>query len=176
MRGIAVFPTLSALEVYENLPESTLAEVIENKIYMSPSPVERHQDICLDLAAQFLHYTRRHDLGRVFIAPFDVYLDEEKNLVQPDISFILKENAHIVHGQVHGSPDLIVEILSPSNQKRDLITKKKLYEKFAVKEYWIIDPETNIAFGFQLQKDAYVKLPPEKNQLTSPLLKNVFVF
>jgi len=125
MRSIAVLPPLTALEVYENLPESTLAEVIDNKIYMSPSPVERHQSICLDLAAQLLDYTRRHDLGSVFIAPFDVYLDEEKNLVQPDILFILKENAPIVQGHVHGSPDLIIEILSPSNQKRDLITKKK---------------------------------------------------
>jgi Uma2 family endonuclease len=96
--------------------------------------------------------------------------------VQPDILFILKENAHIVHGHVHGSPDLIIEILSPSNKKRDLITKKQLYEKFAVKEYWIIDPETNAAFGFQLQRCTYLKLPTEKSQLTSPLLKNVFVF
>jgi Uma2 family endonuclease len=77
---------------------------------------------------------------------------------------------------VHGSPDLIIEILSPSNKRRDLITKKKLYEKFGVNEYWIIDPETNTAFGFQLQKGAYVKLPLEKSKLISPLLKNVFVF
>jgi len=176
MRSIAVYPPCTAMEVYKNLPEGTLAEVIDNKIYMSPSPVERHQTIALDLGSQLLQYTRLHDLGKVFIAPFDVYLDEEKNLVQPDLLFILKENAHIVQGHVHGSPDLIIEILSPSNKKRDLITKKSLYEKFAVKEYWIIDPETNTAFGFQLQKGIYVKLPTEKNQLTSPLLKNVFVF
>ena len=176
MRSIAVYPPLTALEVYENLPESTLAEVIDNKIYMSPSPVDRHQSISVHLTAQFFFYAQQHDLGRVFAAPFDVYLDEEKNLVQPDILFILKENEHIVKGHVHGSPDLIIEILSPSNKKRDLVTKKSLYEKFAVKEYWIIDPETNTAFGFQLRNGVYVKLPIEKNKLTSPLLKNVFVF
>ena len=150
-------------------------KVIDNKIYTSPSPVDRHQRISVRLTAQFFLFAQQHDLGEVFDAPFDVYLDEKKNLVQPDLLFILKENAHIVHGHVHGSPDLIVEILSSSNRKRDLITKKKLYEQFAVKEYWIIDPETNTAFGFQLQKGVYVKLPTEKNKLTSPL-KNVFVF
>jgi Uma2 family endonuclease len=176
MRSIAVYPPLTALEVYKNLPESTLAEVINNSIHMSPSPVDRHQRIVVHLIAQLFSFAKQHDLGEVFASPFDVYLDEEKNLVQPDILFILKENAHIVHGHVHGSPDLIIEILSPSNKKRDLITKKQLYEKFAVKEYWIIDPETNAAFGFQLQRCTYLKLPTEKSQLTSPLLKNVFVF
>ena len=176
MHSIAVYPPLTALEVYENLPESTLAEVIDNKIYMSPSPVDHHQRISVHLTAQFFLFARQHDLGEVFAAPFDVYLDEKKNLVQPDLLFILKENAHIVQGHVHGSPDMIIEILSPSNKKRDLITKKSLYEKFAVKEYWIIDPETNAAFGFQLQKGVYVKLPTEKNQFTSPLLNHVFVF
>ncbi|HEY5744472.1 MAG TPA: Uma2 family endonuclease [Chryseolinea sp.] len=176
MPNIAVYPPLTAMEVYENLPESTLAEIIDNKIYMSPSPVDHHQRISVRLIAQFFLFAQQHGLGEVFAAPFDVYLDEKKNLVQPDILFILKENAHIVRGHVHGSPDLIIEILSPSNRKRDLITKKRLYEKFAVKEYWIVDPDTNEAFGFQLQKGMYVKLPTEKNQLTSPLLKNVFVF
>lgn len=176
MPSIAVYPPLTALEVYENLPESTLAEVIDNKIYMSLSPVDRHQSISAQLTAQLFLYAQKHDAGRVFAAPFDVYLDEKKNLVQPDLLFILKENAHIVRGHVHGSPDLIIEILSPSNKRRDLITKKRLYEKFAVKEYWIIDPDTNAAFGFQLQKGVYVKLPTEKNMLTSRLLKDVFVF
>lgn len=176
MRNVAIFPPLTALEVCENLPESTLAEVIDNKIYLSDSPIDHHQSISIHLAAQLFLYAKQYDVGSVFTAPFDVYLDEEKNLVQPDILFILKENEHIVRGHVHGSPDLIIEILSIASKKRDLVIKKPLYQKFAVKEYWIIDPETNTAFGFQLQKDVYVKLPTEKNQLTSPLLKNVFVF
>ncbi|AYB35471.1 Uma2 family endonuclease [Chryseolinea soli] len=176
MRNVAVFAPLTALEVCENLPESTLAEVIDNKIYLSDSPVARHQSISLHLASQLFFFAKQNDAGSVFVAPFDVYLDEEKSLVQPDILFILKENEHIVRGHVHGSPDLIIEILSLASKKRDLVTKKPLYEKFAIKEYWIIDPETNTAFGFQLQKGVYVKLPPEKNKLTSPLLKNVFVF
>ena len=173
---IAAFTPLTALEVCENLPESTLAEVIDSKIYLHDSPVDRHQSASLHLAVQLFVYAQQYDSGSVFTRPFDVYLDEEKNLVQPDILFILKENEHIIRGHVHGSPDLIVEILSPASKKHDLVTKKSLYEKFAIKEYWIIDPVTNSAFGFQLQHGAYVKLPPEKNQISSPLLNNVFLF
>jgi Uma2 family endonuclease len=157
-------------------PKARWPKLLTTRFICPHHPVDRHQSISAQLTAQLFLHAQKHDAGRVFAAPFDVYLDEKKNLVQPDLLFILKENADIIRGHVHGSPDLIIEILSPSNRRRDLITKKLLYEKFAVKEYWIIDPDTNAAFGFQLQKGVYVKLPTEKNQLTSPLLKNVFVF
>jgi Uma2 family endonuclease len=56
---------------------------------------------------------------------------------------------------VHGVPDFIIEILSPGNKDYDLNLKKNLYQKFGVKEYWIIDPETNIATGFELINSKY---------------------
>jgi len=146
-------------------------KVIDNKIYMSPSPVDRHQRISVHLTAQFFLFARQHDLGEVFAAPFDVYLDEKKNLVQPDLLFILKENAHIVQGHVHGSPDLIIEILSPSNKKRDLVTKKSLYEKFSVKEYWIIDRFRRTMTVIRSRpRRPQVSIVTEKESYTTPLL------
>ena len=137
-------PPRTIMEVFKLLPEGTLAEIIENKLYMSPTPVTKHQRIISKLLSGLYVFVNKDDKGEVFTAPFDVFLDEESNAVQPDIIFVSKENSKIIDEEttIHGVPDLLIEILSPGNRKHDLVTKKDLYEKFGVKEYWIIDPET----------------------------------
>lgn len=103
-----------------------------------PSPGIIHQVIVSELW-QALNQTC-HPAGIAIVAPMDVYLDEH-NTVQPDIVFIRNENLHIVTKQrIEGTPDLLVEILSPSSGKHDRSRKKLLYEAFGVKEYWIVDP------------------------------------
>ncbi|MEX2232709.1 MAG: Uma2 family endonuclease [Cyclobacteriaceae bacterium] len=137
------------MEVYKSLPEGTLAEVIDNQIYMSPSPVFDHQDILIEIASQ-LRIKIKEKGGKIAIAPFDVYLDETRNAVQPDIVVILNSNRGNLNlkGHFHGVPYLLVEILSPANKDYDLVKKKELYERFGVQEYWIIDPDTRLADGF----------------------------
>ena len=134
-------PPRTIMEVFKALPPGTLAEVIDNKLYMSPTPVGRHQRILLKIAAQMLQLVENNNLGEVFVAPFDVYLDESSNAVQPDILFISKEKTLIINedGHVHGVPDLIVEIVSPGNKRYDTVVKKELYERFGVREYWIVN-------------------------------------
>ena len=116
-------------------------------------------------------------LGKVFFAPLDLYLDEHSNVVQPDILFIAKKNPLVIDNRgLKGVPDLIIEILSPGNKKYDLAKKRKLYEKFGVKEYWVVDPETKIATGFLLKGSGYVSQKESRNHLHSAILKKTFSF
>jgi len=164
------------MEVYKNLPEGTLAEIIENQIYMSPSPAFDHQDILLEIAG--LLRTHLKGLAKVAVSPFDIYLDEVSNAVQPDIVVILNANKGILHrkGHFHGVPDLLVEILSPGNRDYDLIKKKELYQKFGVSEYWIIDPDTKLARGFELNNKTYQLISEEAGLLKSKLLQLTITF
>ena len=80
-----------------------------------------------------------NNLGKVFYAPFDVVFSEI-DIVQPDILYISKENLDILTDEnVKGAPDLVVEILSPSSEYRDKVIKRKLYGRYGVKEYGIVD-------------------------------------
>lgn len=171
-------PPRTLMEVYEMLPEGTLAELIENRIYMSPAPSFFHQDVLFEIAQKIRDYLKSKGLGKLAVAPFDVKLDESKNSVQPDIVVILKTNPHQINskGRFVGVPDFIIEMQSPSNREYDLITKKDLYEKFGVKEYWIVDPETKLAIGFALNGSIYNKISEEIGKIQSPLLNSEFKF
>jgi Uma2 family endonuclease len=159
------------------LPEGTLAEVIDNTLYMSPAPNPFHQEISINLSSYLNVYVLENKLGKVFEAPIDLYLDEESDAVQPDILFISKGNSlRIDREGLHGSPDLIIEILSPGNKNHDLVKKKDLYEKFGVKEYWIVDPETKLAIGYILHGKSYVKIGESEGEIRSSILNKAFIY
>lgn len=166
------------MEVYKNLPEGTLAELIDNVIYMSPSPVKIHQQVLQTIFRRLSEAIEDSHLGEIVIAPFDVYLDPISNAVQPDISVILKGNKGHSRpdGHFYGIPDLIFEVLSPSNKEYDLVKKKELYERFGVPEYWIIDPQTNETLGYCLQDGHYIKIYEGKNEIAVNQLKLTFSF
>src|SRR5690606_38069544 len=127
-------------EVYDNLPEGTLAQLIENQLVMSPAPTYSHQYILGELHTQMSNYLKKNPMGRVVLAPFDVHLDEE-NVFQPDVIFVRNENLELIRESgLFGAPDLAVEILSPSTAKYDLKKKKMQYEQNGVTEYWVVNP------------------------------------
>ena len=170
-------PPRTMMEVFDMLPEGTLAELINNQLFMSPSPVFDHQNVLLDIAVCLRQFLNSDGKGQVIVAPFDVKLDQTKNVVQPDIAVILKSNPNqIRNGRYSGAPDLIVEILSPGNKDHDLITKKDLYEKFGVSEYWVVDPETRLTLGFSLHEGRYDKFSESIGRIQSKLLKTDFTF
>ncbi|MBA4054034.1 MAG: restriction endonuclease [Marivirga sp.] len=169
-------PPRTIMEVYKTLPEGTLAELINGVIYMSPSPVRNHQKIVTRLAGKMDSFTEQHNLGEVFVVPFDVYLDEHANAVQPDIVFVAKQNFSIIEGHIHGVPDLVVEVLSEGNKSHDLIKKKDLYQQFGIREYWVIDPETKEAVGFEHSSGMYHEFARDIGKLPSKLLKQNFEF
>lgn len=169
-----VFNTLprTIMEVYKNLPEGTLAELIDNVIYMSPSPVKNHQQVLQTIFRRLSESIEDSGRGEIIIAPFDVYLDSTSNAAQPDISIILKGNNGYSkpNGHFHGGPDIIIEILSSGNKEYDLVKKKDLYERFGVKEYWIVDPQTKETLGYTLENSRYRKLEATGEKISLKLL------
>jgi len=116
-------------------------ELIDGEHYMTPAPFIRHQAI----VAALTHWMRAHvvdeGLGLVLPAPVDVVLSEH-DVVEPDLVFISRERRdRITEANIQGAPDLVVEVLSESTRRRDEITKRHLYERHGVREYWLIDPE-----------------------------------
>lgn len=170
-------PPRTLLEVYQSLPEGTLAELINGQIYMSPSPTNQHQRILKKLLRIIDAFIENDELGELFIAPSDIYLDEDSNAVQPDLYFISTSNPITIDQAKpnYGVPDLVIEILS-SDEKHDKITKKELYEKFGVKEYWIVDPFTKEAFVYQHSNGAYKLAGKSIGKIYSPLFNNEFEF
>jgi Uma2 family endonuclease len=176
MSQIIQRPPRTIMEVYKMLPEGTLAELIDGVIYMSPSPNSSHQRIILSLGRKLADFAEQQNLGEVFVAPFDVYLDDKSNAVQPDLIFILESNRHIVQDHIHGVPDLLIELLSTGNKLHDTVVKKALYEKFGVKEYWIIEPVTKEATGYILVNSKYVELPKLIGEIHIQILNHKIAF
>lgn len=109
--------------------------------------------------------------GTARTAPYDVYLDK-KNAFQPDIIYISNERMNLIKPNgLHGAPDLVIEILSPSNAKYDLEEKKDVYARSGVTEYWIINPEDNSATGYYLAGDEYHEFIKGIGQIKSKLLE-----
>ena len=130
-------------------------ELFRGKIFKLSAPNTNHQVILantLVLVAAFL----KKKSCKFFIAPFDVRLplknrkkdDEVTTVVQPDLCIVCDESKIDSRGCC-GAPDLIIEILSPGNSKKEIKLKYELYEESGVKEYWIVNPvEENIVVFF----------------------------
>ncbi|WP_170006057.1 Uma2 family endonuclease [Bacillus fonticola] len=140
-------------QIRENSEE--LLEYIDGFVYMSPSLSTKHQRISRKLLIQFDTFLNQKPC-EVFHAPFDIELKNENmegtKIVIPDISVICDKSGFTDTKYV-GVPDLVVEILSPSNQSHDLITKLNLYMKYGVKEYWIINPMLHTVTVYSLNDD-----------------------
>ena len=173
---VMIRPPRTMLEVFKSLPEGTLVQLIENNLIMSPSPKDRHQGVLEELTFQLTTHVRKQGLGKVRFAPYDVYLDQ-KNAFQPDLIFISNENLYkIEEDGLHGAPDLVIEILSPSTAKYDLKKKKTVYERCGVKEYWIVDPATKSVTGYALRENHFVEMASQAGVIDSPFLGTALHF
>ena len=116
-------------------------ELIDGEHFMTPAPSTKHQKVSGNLFS-FLHaHARRTRAGEAFAAPTDVVLSD-LDVVQPDVLFIsAARRAIITEKCIQGAPDLVIEILSETTRKTDELVKRKLYERYGVREYWIVDPE-----------------------------------
>lgn len=155
MEAIETVPK-TALDVFRLLPEGTLCEVIDNVLYMSPAPKYSHQNLVFLLAKRIDKHLGKTISGEVIISPFDVYFENLLSAVQPDLLVVLNENRHILKedGYIHGSPDVIIEVLS-KDKKRDLVKKKSLYERAGVKEYFAVNPENREITSWLLKQNIY---------------------
>lgn len=119
-------------------------EILNNQLYIMPSPQEIHQEVVGDLFIAMKSHAKKNKLGKVIISPFDVVLDDN-NVVIPDVVFVSVDNLPILDGKrANGSPDLLVEVWSPGNSKAERDKKRQIYEEKAVKEFWAIYPKERI--------------------------------
>lgn len=172
-----ISPPRTMMEVFKSLPEGTPVQLIENKLIMAPSPIVRHQRISNEINVKLYNFVKKNNLGDVFYAPLDVYLDEQ-NAFQPDIIFIQKNNMGIIEedGFIHGAPDLVIELLSPSTSKYDLHEKKDVYERSGVKEYWIVDPESKESMGYLKEEGSFTEPHNDQGVIHSRLLDYAIQF
>lgn len=142
-------------EDYYKLDDGQRYEVIEGELMMTPAPTFRHQDIQVRLGYLIFNHVLEKGLGKMVFSPVDVVLDKEM-VFQPDIVFISNENMGIIkEAAVFGPPDIAVEILSPSSIHRDMEIKKGIYEKYGIKEYWLVFPDEKVVEIFALKDGRY---------------------
>jgi Uma2 family endonuclease len=134
-------------------------ELIDGELYVSPSPVRRHQRAVARITSALLAHVDRHG-GEVQPAPADVYFSEQ-TVVEPDVVFVGAARVEQLTDEryVDIPPDLVVEVSSPSTRRLDLIKKRALYEREGVAEYWFIDLEDEVVDVYQLDADGRYGAP-----------------
>lgn len=115
-------------------------DMIEGVLHLSPSGFFDHGNCQTNFATELSVFLRLNPVGKLTLET-DVFLPDGGDVLRPDISFILNENSNIIKGYIHGVPDLICEVLSPSTKNRDLGVKADRYLQNGVREYWILDPQ-----------------------------------
>jgi Uma2 family endonuclease len=126
---------------FEHFPDDgKRREIIDGELYVTPSPATSHQIVVGNLYFLIRRYLEDHRVGRIFLAPLDVVFSQF-DVVEPDLLFVSTGRAGVVtRKNIAGSPDLAIEVLSPGPRRTDETIKRRLYERFDVLEYWIVDP------------------------------------
>ncbi len=125
-------------------------EIIDGEHYVTPSPNVRHQVLVKRLLVELELHLRSHPgAGEVFPAPLDVVLSHY-DVVEPDLLFVAGDQTDILtEKNIQGPPALVIEVLSKSTRKRDAQTKRRLFERTGVREYWLVDPELDTVQVFR---------------------------
>jgi Uma2 family endonuclease len=153
------------------LDESERYELIDGEAFAMSAPNTRHQAVLVELSSQFRVYLRGKPC-QVFPSPYDVRLfyeedESDDTVVQPDIMVICDKNKIGDEG-CRGAPDLIIEILSPSNTATEMERKFLLYREAGVREYWIVDSKNN-TLKVHLFQDSNILTNTYKNTDTVPV-------
>jgi Uma2 family endonuclease len=140
------------------LDEGERYELIGGEAYAMSAPNDFHQAISAELTRQFANFLHGKPC-KVRAAPYDVRLfyqedESDDTVVQPDLAVICDEKRRGDEGG-RGAPDLIVEILSPSNTSEEYVRKFNLYLEAGVREYWVVAPKSKTVQVFVLENDAY---------------------
>jgi Uma2 family endonuclease len=122
-------------------------------------------------------YLRTHSIGEVYISPIDVYLDDH-NVVQPDVLFVSNERREILTDDgLHGAPDLVTEVVSPSNAQLDKTAKRRVYARHGVKELWLVDPTLRQIHLYDFSRDPTkaVRILDDDESFVSALLPGLTI-
>ena len=168
---------LMTIDHLESIPydEWHRYELINGELYVSCAPGIPHQLVLNNLLFELTNYLKENPTGRLVPGPGAVF--DKYNSVIPDIVFVSRErwNTIIAKDRFNAAPDLVIEIVSPgpTNYSRDFNLKRKVYGKFGVPEYWIVDCWSRSVIVFRLEKDQTlkeVKRFRETDVLESPIL------
>lgn len=131
-------------------------EIINGTKYRILASTPYHCFVMMNIFCSIFNYCKENKNGYVFFHGAEVKFSEE-NIFQPDVFVVKKENENIIDWEslIDGAPDMVVEVLSRSTRKNDLTIKKDTYEKYGVKEYWIIDPLMKIISAYILRDGKY---------------------
>ena len=133
------------VEEIEAMPENVRVELIDGVIYYQATPSANHQSLLMFLSGTIWSYIRDHQ-GKcsMFPAPLALYLNQDsETYLEPDLMLVC-DDSKIEQNGVHSGPDVVMEIVSPSSKRRDYILKQNKYQKAEVREYWILDPQSEM--------------------------------
>lgn len=127
-------------EFYQLEETNQIVELLDGEVVMSPAPELPHQDATGNVFVMVREFSKSLG-GKAYFAPVDVYFDDI-NSAQPDVLWVAPDSQCVPDGtkRLRGAPDLVVEVLSPSTERRDRGKKFRLYQKYGVREYWMISP------------------------------------
>jgi Uma2 family endonuclease len=153
-KGKVTWDEFRNMELDDNDPY--IYELLNGIIMKRSAPSLFHQKAARNLTTDITNFLRLNPLGEVYPSPVDVELDKY-NAFQPDIAFVSVERSFLYEDgdYIRGAPDLIVEIISPGNARRDRVDKKEICEQFAVREYWLIDPLSQTVEIYVMRDNAY---------------------
>jgi Uma2 family endonuclease len=123
-------------------------ELIDGELLVTPSPTRLHQLVSKRLNHLFMQAVDDAGIGEYYSAPYDVKFADD-SIVQPDLLVVLREHsAKFTENAVNGAPDLVVEIVSPTTGRRDLVIKRDLYARHRVPEYWLVNPDAHTVTAY----------------------------
>lgn len=144
----------------EALPKDVRAELIDGEIYYMAAPSEMHQSLLMELLYEIKQYIKAsHKKCKIYPSPFGVYISRDKrNFLEPDIVVICphENDDRLQSNGVHGGPDWVIEIVSPSSKTMDYLRKSHKYQENGVREYWIVDPKTEQVSVYHFEADEKV--------------------
>ena len=156
-------------------------EIIDGELYVTPSPATQHQVIVGNVYYLLRRHLAAHPAGHIFLAPLDVVFSKF-DVVEPDLLFVSNARRGVVtRKNIQGSPDLAIEVLSPGTRRTDEMAKRRLYERFDVLEYWLIDAEIE---AVKIYRRPATGVPFERvgeytleagDQIASPLFPDLYV-
>lgn len=166
--------TVEELELLPQEHEGDRQELIDGELVVTPVPIIRHQVVSMNVTRSLDQHVRPRNLGMVFHAPTGIRFSPQDLLI-PDICFVSRERLAILGEKtIEAAPDLVVEILSPGTRQRDLTTKRDLYARFGVREYWPVDLDERFMEVLALVGNAYQPLPArEDGSLQSRVLPDL---
>lgn len=161
----------------EALPVDVRAELIDGELFVRmEAPLTEHQSILMAMSLQVaLYIGRKKGKCHVFPGPFGVYIKKDNhNFVEPDITLICDDEKLDRKG-CHGAPDLVIEVVSPSNRKMDYVRKLALYREAGVREYWIADPKHKQVTVYDLEHGKEPELHPFSERIKVGIYDDLYL-